>query len=346
MGHLMTATADRNAALEGPTRAFDTLTQAFSGLMVGHCLVSVARFGVADALDDKPRTAVELGEVTGVNPEALRRMLRLLAAHGVFAVCEDRFAHTDASRLLRADHPKSFRDFVAVFGTARVAEQLGYFDYSLQTGQPAAYKLNPGGLFASLQSDPEAGKLFDAAMTSKARIQIASITAAYDFSGSGSVADIGGGRGHLLQAVLDSAPRTTGILFDLPEVVERAAAVASDRLRPWAGDFFKDPLPVCDTYMIMDVIHDWNDERAASILAAVRKAAPPQARLLLIESVIPDDPAGYDWSETLDIVMLIFTGGMQRTRTSHESMLRANGFRLERVIRTASDVSILEAVPA
>src|SRR5215471_5995287 len=98
--------------------------------MVGHCLVSVARFGVADALDDTPRTAAELAEATGANPDALRRVLRLLAAHGVFAASDDRFNHTGASRMLRGDHPQSWRDFVATFGTERTAKHYGYFDYS------------------------------------------------------------------------------------------------------------------------------------------------------------------------------------------------------------------------
>ena len=101
----------------------------------------------------------------------------------------------------------------------------------------------------------------------------------------------------------------------------------------------------CDTYMIMDVIHDWDDDRAAAILSAVHNAASPQTRLLLIEAIIPDVPRP-DWSKTLDIVMLILPGGRQRTRSEHESLLHTAGFRLERVIPTASDVSILEAVPA
>lgn len=145
--------------------------------------------------------------------------------------------------------------------------------------------------------------------------------------------------------MLDAAPRATGILFDLPRVIEGAAAVASGRLRLHAGDFFKDPLPACDTYLIMDVIHDWDDDRAAAILSAVHNAASPQTRLLLIEAIIPDVP-GPDWSKTLDIVMLILPGGRQRTRSEHESLLHAAGFRLERVIPTTSDVSILEAAPA
>ena len=154
----MPVSDDHHAAIDRQTGPFDTLTGALGGLFVGHSLASVARFSVADALDDTPRTAAELAEATGANPEALGRVLRLLAAHGVFAASEDRFTHTGASRMLRSDHPQSWRDFVATFGTERTAKQLGNFDYSLQTGLPATNKLNPDGFFAILHSDPEAGR--------------------------------------------------------------------------------------------------------------------------------------------------------------------------------------------
>jgi hypothetical protein len=323
---------------------FDTLTEALGGLMVGHCLTTVTNFKVADALGDAPRTAAELAAETGTNPEALHRMLRLLAAHGVFACSEDRFAHTPASQLLRADHPHSMAGFVGIYATPRVAELLGYFDYTLQTGKPAPYKINPGGFFALLQADPELGGLFNRAMASKARLQIASVTAAYDFSARESIADIGGNVGHLLQAVLAAAPQATGVLFDLPPVIEHAAAAASDRLTLQVGDFFTDPLPAADTYLIMDVIHDWDDEQTMALLSAVRKAALPHARVLVIETILADVP-GPDWSKIMDMIMLWIASGRQRTRGEHEQLLDKAGFRLERVIPTMADVSILEAVP-
>jgi hypothetical protein len=324
---------------------FDTLMEAFGGLLVGHCLTTVANFNVADALGDTPRTAAELAADTGADPEALRRMLRLLAAHGVFAYSEDRFAHTPASQLLRADHPHSMAGFVAGWASPVVAEHLGYFDYVLRTGNPTPCKVNPGGLFALLQADPEFGRLFNVAMASKANMQIASIPAAYDFSGRKTIADIGGGLGHLLQAVLDTAPQAAGVLFDLPPVIEHAAAAAATgRLSLRAGDFFTDPLPAADTYLLMDVIHDWDDEQTVALLSAVRKAAPPHARVLVIETILADVP-GPDWSKIMDIIMLWFTGGKQRTRGEHEQLLDKAGFRLERVIPTMADVSILEAVP-
>ena len=324
---------------------FDALTEALGGLMVGHCLTAVTNFSVADALGDTSQTAVELAAATGTNPEALRRMLRLLAAHGVFAYSEDRFAHTAASQLLRADHPYSMRDFVAIFGTPTAAEHLGYFDYTLQTGTPTPYKVNLDGFFALLQGNPGFGRLFNAAMTAKARLQIAGIVAAYDFSACRAIADIGGGLGHLVQAVLDAAPRAAGVLFDLPPVIGAAAGAATDRLRLQAGDFFKDPLPAADTYMIMDVIHDWDDEQTVALLSAVRNAALPHARVLVIESLIADVP-GPDWSKIMDVIMLWIVGGRQRTRSEHEQLLNKAGLRLERVIPTMSDVTILEAVLA
>jgi hypothetical protein len=329
----------------GAETPFDTLTEALGGLLVGHCLTSVTNFRVADALGDTPQTAAELAAATGTNAEALRRMLRLLAAHGVFACRENRFAHTAASQLLRADHPYSMRDFVAIYGTPAVAEHLGYFDYTLQTGNPTPRKVNPDGFFALLQADPGFGQLFNAAMTSKARLQIASIVTAYDFSACEAIADIGGGLGHLLQAVLNAAPPAAGVLFDLPAVIEAAAAAATDRLRLQAGDFFTDPLPAADTYLIMDVIHDWDDGQAAALLSAVRNAALPHARVLVIETVIADVP-GPDWSKIMDVIMLWIAGGRQRSRSEHEQLLNKAGFRLERVIPTMSDVTILEAVPA
>jgi hypothetical protein len=323
---------------------FDTLTGALGGLMVGHCLISVTKFKVADALGDTPQTAAELAAATGTNPGALHRMLRLLAAHGLFAYSDDRFTHTPASQLLRADHPHSMRDFVAVYGTPTVTEHLAYFDYVLQTGRPTPYKLNLDGFFALIHADPDFARMFNVAMSAKARLQIASITAAYDFSARGAIADIGGGLGHLLQAVLDAAPEATGVLFDLPPVIEHAAAAATDRLSLQAGDFFADPLPAADTYLIMDVIHDWDDDQAVALLSAVRTAAPPQARVLAIETILADVP-GPDWSKIMDMIMLWITGGRQRTRSEHEQLLDKAGFRLERVIPTMADVSILEAIP-
>ncbi len=141
--------------------------------------------------------------------------------------------------------------------------------------------------------------------------------------------------------MLASASRASGILFDQPPVLEEVASIASSRLGLRPGDFFKDALPVADAYLIMEVIHDWDDEHSAEILGAIRRAAPPHARLLLIEAILPDDP-GPNWPKTLDVVMLSI-GGRQRTLAEYTALLDRCGFSLEREIPTLAGVSIIEA---
>jgi hypothetical protein len=150
---------------------------------------------------------------------------------------------------------------------------------------------------------------------------------------------------NLLHAVLDAVPTARGVLFDLPHVVQDAAGIASERLTLQAGDFFKDTWPVCDAYLVMEVIHAWGDEEAVAILQAIRRVAPANAKVLLIEQMVPDDP-GPHWSKMLDIHMLTLLGGRQRTRQEYAALFHSAGFAYQREIDTGTDISILEAVPA
>lgn len=322
---------------------FDTILQISGGSCLPRCLHVVANLGVADALTDSPRTAAELAADTGADPDALSRVLRLLAAHGVFELRDGKFAHSPASRLLRSDHPQSMRPLAQMLGMARIWATFENLDYSVRTGRPAAEKAMPGGFWRYLSEHPEQGRMFDAAMSAKGQGQAAGVIGSYDFSGFKMIGDIAGGRGHLLQAVLASAPKAKGILFDLPHVIKAAASIASDRLKLQAGDFFKDALPACDCYLVMEIIHDWADPESIAILSAIRRAAQANATLLLIEVMVPEDP-GPHWSKMLDVLMLTLLGGRQRTRREYESLFARSGFRLQREIATASNVSILEAV--
>ncbi len=138
------------------------------------------------------------------------------------------------------------------------------FKSTVCTGRPAAEKVIPEGVFAYLADHPELGQIFDAAMTAKGQVEIPIVLGAYDFSRFGTIADIGGGRGHLLQAILKATPTAKGVLFDLPQVINNVQSSASDRLRLQGGDFFKDALPICDAYVLMEVIHDWSDAEVNS----------------------------------------------------------------------------------
>jgi hypothetical protein len=320
------------------------LLQIAGGAVLPRCLHAVANIGIADILDETPQSARSLAAATGTSAEALDRVLRLLAANGVFEYRDGLYHHSAASRLLRADHPRSLKPEVRMFGSAAFWQFAGAIEYSIRTGLPAAGDVFEGGFWNYLSSDSEASRIFDEAMTSKANSQRDGILEAYDFSGFQVIGDIGGGRGHFLRAVLERYPHATGILFDQPRVIQQSSNVTPGRLKMHAGDFLNDDLPVCDAYLIMEVIHNWDDERAIQILRNVRSAAPMHARVLLMERIVPSD-SGPGWPKTMDIWMLVI-GGKQRTQQEYASLLAAAGLRFTRRIDTRAGVSIIEAAPA
>lgn len=313
-----------------------------TSVLPSRALQLAAELGVADNIADQPVAVADLATACGLAPDALDRLLRLLAAHGIFHAEPDGFAHSESSRLLRSDHPMSMRAFARLMGLPVCWNSLGSLEHSLRTSAPAVELAEPDGFFAYLQGHPAEAQIFSQAMSAKAHADIAAVLAAYDFGPFRVIADIGGGRGHLLQAVLQAAPHAEGILFDLPEVITTVDAEASG-LRAYAGDFFADPLPAADCYLLMEVIHDWPDDRAQAILQAVRAAASPGANVLVVEDVIPEetlDPRAH----ALDVLMLAVTGGRQRTAGQLGELLRSAGFRPTSVIETPGPMRIVEAV--
>jgi hypothetical protein len=323
----------------------DTLMQISGGHCVSRALHVVADLGIADALGDVPQTAAALAAATLTNPSHLARVLRLLAGYGVFEVCDGTFAHTAASRLLRTDHPHSMRSFVRMMGLPvnwRVWEALGD---SVRTGTVAARSVMPNGVWTHFAEHPDEGRIFDEAMTGFSHANVSAILAAFDFSAFDRIADIGGGHGHLLRAILRAAPAATGVVFDLPHVVAQAAREPSERLRFEAGNFFDEPLPACDAYLMMGVLHDWNDEDAARILHAVHRVAPPHATVLIIETMVPEDSAR-SWERILDMHMLALHGAKERTEAEYVELLAFAAFQFDRRIDTRSGVSIVQAHPS
>src|SRR5690606_17602956 len=148
------------------------------------------------------------------------------------------------------------------------------------------------------------------------------------------IADIAGGLGHLLGAVLDANPNARGILFDLPEVLEGAPEMLSkygvlDRVETVNGNFMSDVPVVADVYLLKHIIHDWYDETNQVISGRIRKHMPEGAKVLIVETVVPDgnDP---HFSKIIDIEMLAAPGGMERTAAEFETLLEDSGFRLTR----------------
>jgi hypothetical protein len=322
---------------------FETLRQISAGYCLSRSVHVLAELNVADALGDVPKSAAELAKAVGADADALSRVLRLASAHGVFEKQVDTFGHSPASRMLRSDHPRSMRAFVRMFGLAINWDAYRELEYSVKTGHRAMEKTLPEGIWSYLGQNAEASSIFNATMLAKAQGQIPAIVAAGDFSRFNVIGDIAGGRGHLLRGILEAAPTSKGILFDLPHVVKEASDLASARLTLQAGDFFKDRLPNCDAYILMEIIHDWPDKEAVAILQAVRRAANPGGALFLVETVVPAD-LGPDWSKMLDIHMLTLLGGKQRTLQEYQTLLEQSGFAFQREIDTDAGISIIEAL--
>jgi hypothetical protein len=317
----------------------DLLADLAKAHIAARCLHVIADCGAADAVGSNGATPAEISARTGIDADALDRMLRLLAAHGVFVRTADgRYEHSPASRLLRSDEPRSLRAYVRMTGMPAFWDRWTQLGQTARDGRP---KHDMASLVEYYATHPEEAAIFNAAMVSKSRAVLPAVTAAYDFSSFATIADIGGGRGHLLKQVLERAPSAQGILFERPHVI--ADTEAAPRLTLVGGDFFVDALPAADLYLLMDLLHDWDDGDAARILGAVRRAARPGARLLIVETLVPETP-GPHFGKTLDIIMLAVTGGRERTEAQHAALLGSAGFRLARVLPTASEYSLVEAV--
>jgi hypothetical protein len=316
---------------------------------MNRCVHVVVQLGVADLLAEGPQPVADLAESTGAHRPSLYRILRALASEGVFSEVEPgRFALTPVGELLRADHPNSMRDAFA--DGPHLWAPWGEIAHTARTGQPAFEKVHGKPWFDWLASDIEANAWFNRSMLARARLFSRAIVSAYDFTGLGSVVDVGGGTGLLLSAILEANPLMSGVLLDLPNVVEQAPPVlhqagVTDRCRVVSGDFFESVPADADGYVLSSILHDWDDERAVHILEVLRRAIPAHGRLLIVESVIPPGDEAHP-GKWFDITMLVVTGGRERTADEFGAILESGGFALSRVVPTQSPVSVVEAVPA
>lgn len=320
------------------------------GSVIQAALTLAANLGVADLLANGPQTSDALAQATSTHPPSLYRVLRLLSSFGVFAeVAPGRFAQTASSELLRTGIPGSLRSFVQMTGLPVWAQTYAEALHSAQTGEPAWKQVVGTEFFEYLATHPAESAVFNAAMTDFGRGVSEAVVQAYDFSGVGTIVDVGGGHGTLLSAILRRHIHVKGILFDLPHVVDGARALMAsaglaDRCKIQGGDFFAEVPVGGDAYILSLVIHDWDRSRAVAILRRCRQAMPTTGRLLLVEAVIPPGNEPH-FGKILDFVMLTAAGGQERTQEEYQALLQEAGFRLSVVVATASPLSVIEGRP-
>ncbi|WP_433578628.1 methyltransferase [Nocardia brasiliensis] len=312
---------------------------------------AAAELGIADALADGPRSGAELAEQLGADEDGLHRLLRLLIAYGIFTRRRDgRYTLTPMGKALRRDSAVSLRDAALFFGSAVHRDHWSHLVDAVRTGKPVGQALHGMSFFEHVQANRELGRLFDNAMTSIGTLSLGPLLAAYDFTRFGTVVDVGGGEGTLIAEILHSAPESTGILFDLPEVAEAAAGHlaargVAERCTIERGSFFDTVPQGGDVYILKHILHDWPEEDAGRILSAVRAAMKPGARLVIVELVLPENNHPHP-GKFVDLEMLVNVGGRERTAAEYREFLARYGFTLQRVIPTVSPDNILEAVPS
>lgn len=325
------------------------LLQMMTGYWISKALSVAAELGVADHLREGPRTSDELASRCGVQATPFYRLLRALASAGVFREEEGRrFALTPLAELLRSDTPHSMRALARMYGSEQF-QAWAELEDSIRTGEPSFGQVFGTSYFEYLESHAQSGAVFNEAMTGWTTQLADAVTTAYDFGASNQVVDVGGGLGLLLSTILRANPTVEGVLFELPHVAADAKpflqkAGVADRCTSVGGDFFESVPGGGTTYVLAQILHDWDDERCGVILGNCRQAIHPDGKLLVVEQVVPpaNEPSLGKW---LDLHMLVMLGGQERTESEYRSLLAAAGFQLTRVISTHSGASIVEAVP-
>jgi ubiquinone/menaquinone biosynthesis C-methylase UbiE len=319
------------------------------GFAVTHSIYAAAKLGIADRLDAGPRTAEELAALTGVHAPSLYRLLRALASLGVFTeTAPATFALTPMAERLRTGAPDSLREWAIVTGEI-AARSFGELMHSLHTGQPVFQFVFGLPIFEYLEAHPETAAVFDRHQAQGGRALHAAVARSVDLDATETIIDLGGGNGSLAAAILERHPGLRALIFDLPHVIERARATAdptpASRCELVAGSFFEHVPPDGDVYLLSRVLHNWDDDQAATILGNCRRAMRSDARLLVIERIVPPGEEAHE-SKFMDLNMLVIAGGRERTEPQYRALLERSGLQLNRIIDTGTAVSVLDAIPA
>jgi hypothetical protein len=306
--------------------------------------------GLADLLKDEPKTVEQLARETQTHAPSLRRLLRALAAQGIFVEqANSIYAQSELSDYLRRDHPDSLHYMARMMASDWEWQSWRALPHSIHTGKPALEHVFHMTLWEYFAHHPEDAQVFNRSMTSFSKLFNPSIVAAYDFSQFQTLADIGGGHGNFLLSLLEQYPDLHCILYDHPAVIEEAKTVQAQtpltqHCTFTAGDFFEEVPAGADAYFMKFILHDWDDEHCRTILSNCRTAMPAHGKLLVADHVLI--PGASITGTTLDITMLVCThGGLERTEEEFVALFASAGFKLSGIFPTATEMYLLEAVP-
>ena len=315
------------------------------GYWLSQALYCAAELNLADIIfRDGPQTSSDLAKKTNTHERSLYRLLRYLASEEVFAEDETgAFILTPKANQLRSDISGSQHAMAVMSGSEHYLASSKMID-NVRTGK-CAYELAHGQpIFEYLKDHPISARVFDKAMESIHGSESNQILAAYNFCEFITLADIGGGNGSMLLAILNQYPNLHGVLFDLSHVTAATAALKNnaERFKLISGDFFESVTPNADAYLLRHIIHDWDDEKSVLILSNIRKVLPEHGKVLMIEAILPEGNTPHP-GKMFDWIMMGIPGGIERTLAEYKTLFAKSGLHIQRVIPTSGLNSIIEA---
>ncbi len=323
------------------------LLQLITGFFTSQAINVAAELGLADYLAAGMHSISDLAQAVDAHEGSLYRLLRALASVGVVSEVEPQhFDLTEVGYFLQTDVPGSLR--ALSLHNARVEWDVWrHMLHSIKTGETALRYVHGLDFFEYMQQHPHHGELFDRAMTGFVSQNIETILAAYDFTQFKRVVDVGGGHGTLMSAVLNTSPHTQGVVFDLPSVVMGAKQHLADagldhRCAFVGGDFFQSVPAGGDVYLLVSIIHDWDDERSITILKNCRQAMAAHGKVLIVERSLPPGNTP-SFSKLLDLEMLVSLGGQERTDAQYRDLMAQAGLTVTNMLPTPGPLSIVEA---
>ncbi|MFC5183727.1 methyltransferase [Actinomadura harenae] len=339
-----------SAPRTGPDPVLQLHELAYS-LGVSAALTAAATLGVADAVGDGPVHVDALAEAVGAHPGALRQLMRALAGHGVFQ--EDsagRYGHTPLSRALRADAPNSRKPWVELAGADFAWRIWARLTDSIRTGEAVFPEIFGTDMFTYLaEHRPEIGAVFDAAAAKSTEAAADALAGTMDIGSATTVADIGGGKGRLLRAVLERHDGLRGVLFEMPRILADADPELRDggslagRCRIVPGDCHADVPVKADIYLIKGVLHMWDDDTAAGVLRNIARNAAPGARVIVIDQLL-DATTTPRIAGVIDLLMLVSQGGKERTTDEFRDVFERAGLELRRTFPASPVMHLVEGV--
>jgi O-methyltransferase domain len=339
---------EQPAGRAGAPTPSEQLMQLATAYKASACVNIVAQLKIADLIGGEARPVAELAREAQGNEDALYRVLRALASTGVFMEARPRaFAHTPASELLRSGTRDSMRDMVLWIADPFHFRVYSELMHAVRTGGTVVKKVTGHDCFEYFEQDRAEGDVFNAAMTIFSAMIIPAVLEVYDFSGLGTLADVAGGHGFVLTSILQKHAELRGILFDLPHVVSGAkgrieSLGLAGRCEMVAGDFFQ-AVPSADSYVMKNIVHDWEDARAIAILKNCARAMRSKGKVILIEMVLApgNEPHFGKW---LDLEMMLLPGGRERSEADFAALFEEAGLRLSRIVPTKSPACVIEAI--